>query len=319
MYGTMARKLRGMNLSIIIRNNISVIALLVLIIINCLFTKNFVSWVTFSNLFMQASKVALVALGMTLVIATGGIDISVGSAMALGAMISALFIKQNQPWGVVISLIVVLFMGAVAGLLISKFKIIPMVTTLAFMYIMRGLAQGLSSVGTITVRIPKVQEFFVTPVIGRIPIHFFILIIVVTIMYIVVNFMKFGSQIEAYGNNPKAARLCGINTVKVVLFSYVISALFAWMSGMLEMVMVSCADPSKTGLDMEINAIASVVIGGTRITGGYPNIIGSVAGSFLLVLITMMANMNNIPYSAALMIKAGIIVLALCFHGLRRD
>jgi ribose/xylose/arabinose/galactoside ABC-type transport system permease subunit len=130
--------------------------------------------------------------------------------------------------------------------------------------------------------------------------------------------MRYGSYIEAYGNNPMAAKICGINTVKVVIIAYVVCALFAWMSGMLEAAMISAADPSKTGKDMEMNAIAAVVIGGTPITGGYPNVIGSVCGAFLLQIITMMANMNNLAYSITLIIKAGIIVFALFFHGFKR-
>ncbi len=305
--------------AISLRKYIAVIVLLVLLIFNAIFTKNFVSWTTFSNLIMQSSKVVLVALGMTLVMSTGGIDISVGSAMGLGALISALFINAGQPWGIGVSLLAVLAMGTISGILIAKFKVIPLVTTLAMMYIMRGLAEALSGVGTITVHIRPVQKFFITPIAGRIPIHFFIIVIAVVIMYIAVNRMKFGSYIEAFGNNPMAARVCGINTTKIVIVAYVVSALFAWLSGMLEVATVSCADPSRTGLDMEIDAIASVVIGGTSVNGGFPNIIGSVAGAFLLVLITMMTNMNNVTYSVALMIKAGIIVFALFFHGFRKD
>ena len=300
------------------RKYVPAFVLFAFILFNCLFTPNFVSWVTFSNLFMQATKVALVALGMTLVIATGGIDISVGSAMGLGATISAVFLVNNQPVGVVISLLVVLFIGLLSGIMVSKFRILPLVTTLAFMYIMRGLAQVISGIGTVTIDYPEMQRFFVTPVIGRVPIHFFILIFAAGIMYIVVNRMKLGSQIEAYGNNPQAAKICGINTTGIVISVYVICAFLAWSSGMLEMAMVSCADPFRTGLDMEIDAIASVIIGGTPISGGYPNIIGSVCGAFILQLITMMCNMNNIPYSISLLIKATIIVLALFFHGFRR-
>jgi ribose/xylose/arabinose/galactoside ABC-type transport system permease subunit len=300
------------------RKYIAAIVLLALVIFNCLFTKNFVSWVTFSNLFMQASKVALVALGMTLVIATGGIDISVGSAMGLGATISAIYLADKQPLGIFVSLAVVLAFGFVTGILISKFRILPLVATLSFMYIERGLAQVTSGIGTVIFNYPGLQKFFVTPIFGHIPVHFFILLVILAIMYIVVNRMKFGSHIEAYGNNPMAARICGVNTVKVVIIAYAVCALFAWISGMLEMAMVTCADPFKTGVDMEIDAIAAVVIGGTNINGGYPNIIGSVCGAFLLVLITMMCNMNNITYSIALMIKAGIIVFALFFHGFRR-
>ncbi len=314
MSESITRNFRGTAL----RKYIAVIVLLMLVLFNCLFTKNFVSWVTFSNLFIQASKVALVALGMTLVIATGGIDISVGSAMGMGATIAAVYLVDKQPFGVVISLVAVLAFGLLAGVLVARFKILPLVTTLAAMYIMRGLGQVISGIGTVTFSYPGLQKFFITPIAGHIPIHFFILIAAVIIMYIVVNRMKFGSHIEAYGNNPMAARVCGINTTRLVIVAYVVCALFAWMSGMLEISMVSCADPSRTGQDMEIDAIAAVVIGGTNINGGYPNIIGSVCGAILLQLITMMCNMNNITYSVSLMIKAGIIIIALFFHGFRR-
>ncbi len=301
-----------------IRKYLSVFVLLAFILFNAAFTKNFVSWVTFSNLFIQASKVALVALGMTLVIATGGIDISVGSAMGLGATISAVYLADKHPAGIVVSLVVVLAFGAMAGIIISKFKVLPLIATLASMYIMRGLAQVISGIGTVSFRYPALQKTFITPIAQRIPIHFFILLAAVVIMYVLVNRMKYGSYIEAYGNNPMAAKISGIDTTKVVIIAYMVCALFAWISGMMEIAMVSCADPSRTGLDMEIDAIASVVIGGTLITGGYPNIIGTVAGAFLLQLITMMANMNNITYSISLMIKAGIIVFALFFYSLRK-
>lgn len=300
------------------RKYISALALLALIIFNCLLTQNFVSWVTFSNLFTQASKVALVGLGMTLIIATGGIDISVGSAMGLGATISALFLVNGQPAGILISLIVVVAFGGLAGTLVSKFSILPLIATLALRYILRGLAQGLSGRGTVTYSFPALTRFFITPIAEHVPVHFFILMIAVAVMYLIVNRMKFGFQVEAYGNNPTAAKICGINTTKIIILCYSVSAIFAWASGMLEMIMVSSADPSKVGLDMEIDAIAAVVLGGTPITGGYPNIIGTVCGAFLLQLITMMCNMNNISYSTALMIKAGIIVFALFFHGFRK-
>jgi galactofuranose transport system permease protein len=301
-----------------LKNNAAFVALVLLLAFNCLFTNNFVSWITFSNLFTQASRVVLVSLGMTLIISTGGIDISVGSAMGLSATISALFLLNQDPLGFAVSLAVAVAFGALCGLMISKFAILPLIVTLALRYILRGLSLGLSGRGSVTYNAPALTNFFTTPIAGRIPVHFFIILLAVAIMYVIVNRMKFGFQIEAYGNNPVAARICGIDTARIIVICYVVSAMFAWASGLLEMFMVSSADPSKIGLDMETDAIASVVVGGTPITGGYPNIIGTVCGAFLLQLITMMCNMNNIPYSAALMIKAGIIVLALFYHGLNK-
>jgi galactofuranose transport system permease protein len=133
----------------------AVIALLALLLFNGLFTDNFLNWATFSNLFTQGTKVALVALGMTLVIATGGIDISVGSAMGLGAVISAIAIVNGNPWVILLSLVVVIGFSLLAGTLTSKLGILPLVSTLALMYIMRGLARGISGRGQLLIQLPN--------------------------------------------------------------------------------------------------------------------------------------------------------------------
>ncbi len=298
---------------------IAVIAFVLLIIFNCFFTENFMSKVTFINLMIQSSKVILVSLGMTLVIATSGIDISVGSAMSLGATISAIFLSKNMPAGILISLIVVLAMGWLAGILVSKFVILPMVVTLALRYIMRGMAKGISGRGTVSYNNQDLTQFFIHRVGDIFPIHFFIILIAAIVVYLLVNKMKFGLKVESYGNNPVATRNVGINTIKTVSACYVIAAFFSWCSGQLDMVMVSSADPATIGSDMDLDAIAAVLVGGTPITGGYPNVIGSVFGALILQLVTMMCNMNNIPYSVSLIIKACIIVFALFFHGLGKN
>jgi ribose/xylose/arabinose/galactoside ABC-type transport system permease subunit len=310
--GPVPRRPRGTFLT----KYVAALALLALILFNCLFTENFVAWETFSNIFSQGTKVALVGLGLTLVIAIGGIDISVGSAMALGATIAAISLAGGSYAGIALSLFVVLGFGLLAGTLSSRFAILPLVSTLALMYAMRGLARGISGRGTVTYNNPELTDFFITPIAGRFPIQFFILLAAVVVMYLVVNRMKFGFDVEAYGNNPIAARISGINTQRLTTICYVISALFAWVAGILVMGMVSSTDPARVGVDMELDAIAATVIGGTPINGGYPNILGTVCGAFLLQLITMMANMNNIPYAYSLMIKAGIILLALVLHNL---
>lgn len=304
----------GRSLGAMLTRHVAVIALLALILFNCFFTPNFVAWETFSNIFSQGTKVALVALGLTLVIAIGGIDISVGSAMALGATIAAISLTEGSYLGVALSFVIVLGFGFLAGTLTARFAVLPLVATLALMYVMRGLARGASGRGTVTYSNPDLTDFFITPIGGRFPIQFFILVAAVVVMYLVVNRMKFGLQVEAFGNNPTAARISGINTRRLTTIAYVVSAMFAWVAGILVMGMVSSSDPARVGLDMELDAIAATVIGGTPINGGYPNIIGTVCGAFLLQLITMMANMNNIPYAYSLMIKAGIILVALVLH-----
>ncbi|WP_320123000.1 ABC transporter permease [uncultured Sphaerochaeta sp.] len=306
--------MRGKKFYSFLVGNIAIITLFLLIVFNCLFTKNFVSMTTFFNLMMQTTKIVLLGMGMTLVIATGGIDISVGSAMSLAAVISALTLVTGNYIGLILALVVMVLIGMFSGVLVAKFKILPMVVTLAMFYILRGAAKGISGRGTITYALPNLTAFFTEPIGGVLPIHFFIMLLAIAVMYFVVNKTKFGMEVELLGNNPNAAMICGIHTTRIIIMCYAISMFFAWGAGLLDMFVVSSADPSKIGLDIEIDAIAATLIGGTPITGGYPNVIGTVCGAFILQIITMMCNMLNIPFSIALMIKAALIIGALYLH-----
>ena len=295
---------------------VAAIALCILVLFNVFFTSHFASWVTFTNLFTQATKVALVGLGMTFIIASGGIDISVGSAMGLGSVIAAIAILNGNLLVVFVSIVIILGFSVLSGYLDSKLMILPLVSTLALMYIMRGLARGISGRGTVTYNNPELTKFFITPIGGVIPMHFFVLLVVAVVMYIVVNKMKFGFDLEAYGNNRIAATISGINTSKTIMICYIICGIMCWIGGVLVMGMVGSADPARVGLDVEVDAIAATVVGGTPISGGHPNIIGTICGVFLLQVITMMVNMNNVAYAYSLMIKASIIVLAIISHNL---
>lgn len=126
------------------KKNIALILFLVLLVFNIVATNNFLSWITFNNFFKQVSRVCLVSLGMSLVIATGGIDISVGSAMALGSVLAALGIVRQSPALIIFSILLVVAFGCLAGVAVSKLAILPMVATLALRYIMRGMAKGIS-------------------------------------------------------------------------------------------------------------------------------------------------------------------------------
>ncbi len=301
---------------VFLKKNIALILFLALLVVNIFATNNFLSWITFNNFFKQVTRICLVSLGMSLVIATGGIDISVGSAMALGAVLAALGIVHQSPLLIIFSVVLVAAFGCLAGVAVSRFAILPMVVTLALRYVMRGMAKGVSGAANVTYTAPGLTSFFTKPLFGHVPVHFFILIIAVAVVYVLVNKMKLGARIEAYGNNPVAARNCGINTVKIVVFCYAVTAVLSWAAGMLEAGVVSSAHPSTIGTDMEIDAIAATLIGGTPIDGGYPNIIGTTCGAFVLQLITMMCNMNNVSYPVTLMLKACIVLAALYFHGI---
>ena len=149
--------------------------------------------------------------------------------------------------------------GAIAGISISKFGVLPMVATLALRYIMRGMAKGVSGVGTVTFSSPALTDFFNMKLFDKIPIHLLILILAVVIVYILVNRMSFGGYIEAYGENSKAAGICGINAVKIILVCYCMSAAFSWMAGMLDMISVSSANPANIGTDSDVRCNCSSV------------------------------------------------------------
>lgn len=287
-------------------------ALAALVFFNCVFTENFISSITIWNLVIQSTTVMFLALGMTTVIATGGIDISVGSVMALAAMIAAKLIFQKQVFlGVVGGLGVAALCGFIVGVIIIKFKVQPMITTLAMMYALRGIAKVVNSGVVMNYKNRGFSNFAYIRIGGVVPIQLVIILVLVAAMYVLLRKTRFGFYVEAYGNNPRAARIAGIDTVMVVILCYMICAVLAGCSGLMEAALVTGVDPSNMGLTKEMDAIAATAVGGTLMTGGRPNVIGTVCGVFVMQLITMMVNMNNIPYSYSLVLKTLIIIAAV--------
>lgn len=290
----------------------ALIVLAILIIINCFMTKNFMNINTIWNLGTQSTTVIILALGMTTVIATGGIDISVGSVMAVSAMILAKILAEGYiPMAILAGLATAVLCGLLSGSLVSCFRIQPMIVTLSMLFIMRGVAKLLNGGVFMDYKNPQFSNIAYIRVGGVIPIQFFLIGFLVVGMHILLNKTRFGVYVEAYGDNAMATKISGINVVFVVTICYVICSVMAGISGIFEAAVVTSADPSNMGNTQELDAIAATVLGGTPISGGKPNVGGTVCGALVLQLITMMVNMNNIPYAYALVLKAAIIVLAI--------
>ena len=136
-------------------------------------------------------------------------------------------------------------------------------------------------------------------------------------MYILVEKTNFGQHVTAVGDNPKAAEMAGISVWKTILITYIIASLLNGFASLIEISMATGADPNNLGSGMELDAIAAVAIGGTPMSGGKPRILGTVAGSLILQIISMMINMNNIPYAYSLAITAAILLAALLLQRLK--
>jgi ribose/xylose/arabinose/galactoside ABC-type transport system permease subunit len=286
------------------------LVIIALIILNIVLTNNFLSTTTMLNVLLHVSTTALVAIGMTLVIATGGIDLSVGAVMALAAVFSTFLLDYNI---VIILLGTILFcviFGLFNGFVISYIGVQPIIATLAMMIAGRGIAQVLTDGYLVSFSHPAFEVLGKGKILS-IPVPIIIMFIIAIIVFVIVRFMTYGRYVEAVGDNEQAAGLTGINVKKIKLSVYILAAVFAGLAGMIETARMAAADATRIGELIEMDAIAAVVVGGTLMTGGKPRIWGTVLGAILMGLIATTFNMNNIPYSYSLVIKAIIIVGAI--------
>lgn len=314
MQNSLDKKKKSIN---VLLDNIPYIVLLILVIWNSIFTRNFFSFNTLWNAMFQCSSIVILSMGMMLVIATGGIDLSVGSMMAGSGMLATIFMRHHSIGiGIFAAVAFGILGGLLNGLFVGKFKVQAMIATLSTMYIFRGIARLASDGSNISTRQPAFNNLTYIKI-GKAPIQMFVFLLIVIIIYFLVEKTTFGQRVFAVGDNPKASEMAGIQTWKVIIPVYVIAAFMAVIAGLMEVSMATGADPNNLGLSKELDAIAAVAVGGTSMSGGRPRVLGTVAGVFILQIAAMMINMNNIPFAYSLAIKALILVLALLLQRLK--
>jgi galactofuranose transport system permease protein len=313
-----------MNVSVKKKNNYGVskvqrygafVFLLVMFAANSIFTNNFFSLQTIWLLIIQSFPIIVLGLGMMLVIASGGIDISVGATMAFsGTILAQLMVNMHVPlgWAIVICMLSAVAIGAFNGFIIAKFRLQPIVVTLVMMLAGRGLAQVVTS--------GKPVPFSYTPLNTIATFRFWKqgmpmqLILALVLILIVIFLLKktvFGKQIQAVGDNYNAARLAGINTFMIIMLVYIICAFSASLATIVEVGRESQAEAARMGLNMEMNAIAAVAVGGTPMSGGRARVWGTVAGALIMQMVGMTINMNGILSSWGMVAKAVILILAV--------
>ncbi|MEU7866309.1 ABC transporter permease [Dactylosporangium sp. NPDC049140] len=286
------------------------VALLVLVLFNVVYTDNFLEWSNLRIQLVQVTPVVIVALGMALVIGTEGIDLSVGSVMALGAAIIPLYLGYGPVAAIVLALVGGLVIGLVNGGLVAFVGLQPIVATLAMLVAGRGIALVLSS-GRYKdihdknfIEIGTGQFFYV-------PYTVWIAAVLAIVVGFVVRRTVFGRRLLAVGDNRPAAVLAGVPVRRVLVTVYVISAVLASVAGVIQVSRIGSADASRIGLLIELSAITAVVVGGTPLTGGKVRVLGTVAGALLMQLLTATMIANNLRDSTAQMVQAVIILVAV--------
>ncbi|MGL6208873.1 MAG: ABC transporter permease [Paracoccaceae bacterium] len=296
------------------------IALLLLLIFNLIFTPNFATLQTLNVNLTQVCTIVIVAVGMTLVIATGGIDLSVGSLMAIsGALAPMIFMGKLVEVGsihvavalaILVSIVVATAFGAFNGWLIARFRVQPIVATLVLFIAGRGIAQVMTNGNLQVFKVPEFQVIGLGRIFG-LPVQVILMLIIVGVAAWVLRRTNFGRAVLAIGGNERAARLSGIATGRVKIAVYAMSGALAGLAGLIVIAINSASDANLVGMGMELDAIAAVAVGGTLLTGGRATIIGTLMGALTIQLVRYTLLANGVPDAAALVVKAVIIIAAV--------
>jgi ribose/xylose/arabinose/galactoside ABC-type transport system permease subunit len=286
-------------------------ALVLLVIINSVFTPNFFDVNNFRNILLQVSPTVLVAVGMTIVISTGGIDLSVGSVMAIASAVAATSLDYGAGVAVLLALAAAAAAGAFNGALISGFRIQPIIVTLALLISGRGVAQVLSNGGQLIPFSNASFEYLGKGVLAGVPVQVIVMATVVGLAIFVMRATPFGRYVVAVGGNEAASRLAGIKIHRTKIIVYALSGLLAGLAGLIETARLGASDAQKVGLNIELDAIAATVVGGTPLTGGRATVVGTLVGALIMQIITTGFVMNGISYAWSLVIKAAIIIVAV--------
>lgn len=291
--------------------------LLFFIVFNSIFTNNFFAVGTVNNIITQICPTILCGMGMTLVISTGGIDISVGSVMALAGVMTAQYMSGM---GLISALLLACAASAVVGCIngfcVGKLKLQAMVITLGMQLGIRGVAQVLcdgrdiyfNKLGAVGEELALWGSYKIG---GVIPVQIVPIVISVVLVWVLAEKTVLGRQIQAVGDSIKSSSLAGINAAKTLMIVYGLSSVFAAFAGVFQAARVTVAAGSSLGQLAELDAIAAVVIGGTPMSGGKAHVLGTIVGALIMQMITLTCVMNNIPDEYAQVLKALIIVFAV--------
>lgn len=293
----------------------SLIALLILIAVVSSMSPNFFTINNLFNILQQTSVNAIMAVGMTLVILTSGIDLSVGSLLALTGAVAASIVglEVNALLAVFGALALGAAIGAGTGIIVAKGKVQAFIATLVMMLLLRGVTMVYTNGSPINTGFSDVADAFGWFGIGRplgIPTPIWLMVIVFIAAWYMLHHTRLGRYIYALGGNEAATRLSGISVDKVKIIVYALCGLLSALAGIIEVARLSSAQPTA-GTGYELDAIAAVVLGGTSLAGGKGRIVGTLIGALILGFLNNGLNLLGVSSYYQMIVKAAVILLAV--------
>ncbi len=300
------------------RREFTVLGLIVaLVIIFSLTTERFMSVSNISNLLLQLAGTAISAIGMTMVIITGGIDVSVGSTLGMASVVAGKFLMGGYApfWVLAAAVGMGLLVGLFNGVLIAWGNIPPIIVTLGMMSILRSLMYQLLGGRWISGIPPAIRVIGLGKWLG-IPISMWVTVLLIALFTYFLSSRPLGRAIYAVGNNPEAARISGIDLKRTTLFVYAVLGALAGFAGLVYVARTGIVQ-TNTGSGFELEVIAAVVLGGTSILGGRGTVIGSLLGAFLVGIIKNGMVLLNVPALSEGLVVGTLIILSVMIDVIR--
>ncbi|MGL5346148.1 MAG: ribose ABC transporter permease [Peptostreptococcaceae bacterium] len=306
---------KNINLKELLIKYKSLVGLVLLIAVVSILNPAFLSTKNILNILRQTSVNAIIAAGMTFVILTGGIDLSVGSILAIsGAVCASLMVSgQNMIIAVLIAIVIGGAVGFLNGFVIAKGKLQPFIATLATMTVLRGLMLVFTDGKPITLGSGELAVAFGKIGGGNlfgIPTPVIIMIVVFLVCGYILNNTKMGRYTYALGSNEEATKLSGLNTDKIKIWVYTISGILASVAGIIITSRLYSAQPTA-GTGYELDAIAAVVLGGTKLAGGKGKISGTIIGALIIGVLSNALNILDVSSYYQMMVKGVVILIAV--------
>ena len=291
--------------------NRSVLILLVICVFATILSPSFLSVTNLFNVFKQITVAGIVGCGMTFVILTGGIDLSVGSILGLSGVLASgvLASTGNTAAAVAVSLIVGVACGAVNGFFVSVCGIPPFISTLGMMTLLRGVILVYTKGSPIPIKVDS-YKFFGKGSIAGIPVPVIILIVVFLLAHYILTQTTYGRSVYAVGGNREAARLSGIRVKTSEFLVYTLNGLMCGMAGLILTARLGSAQ-STSGTGIEMDAIAAVILGGTSLSGGVGFVLPTVVGAMIMGIIDNILTLMNVNPHATNIVKGAVILIAV--------
>lgn len=299
-----------------LRDNIAVLALIIVIVFFSLTAgTKFLSFQNLSNIGRQSAVITIMACGMTMVIVSANIDLSVASTLSLAAMLTAIVVTTTGSTllGLIVGLAVGVLVGLINGLLVTKGKIPSFLATLGMMGVIRGVAMMVTGTKPVVIYEESFwRSFGDGEIFGSLPLPIFWTIIIVIITHFILRYTTLGRYIYATGGNSEAARFTGVKTDRTVITAYTIMGILAAFSGIILASRMHAARPG-TGEGMELNTIAAVILGGTSLFGGKGTIIGSLIGALVIAALNNGLIILGFSTHVQMLVRGLVIILAVLF------